>query len=65
MVNEIYNTDRTCRIHIGLGSAESNSFEGLDYSWKVVDVFNDHNYTSYNDLSHPEMEGVVFFDKHV
>jgi len=63
MVNEIYNTDRTCRIHIGLASAESNSFEGIDYSWKVIEIFNDHNYTYFNEDSHPEMEGVVFFNK--
>lgn len=50
---------------MGLASAESNTFEGLDYSWKVVNVYNDHNYTHYDPIAHPELEGVVFFDKHV
>lgn len=48
----VYNTNRTCSIHVGIGSKESREFEGLDYSWKILNVYNDKNYTHYND-AHP------------
>jgi len=64
MADTIYNTHRTCRIHMGIASAESKGFEGVDYSWKVLDFFNDANYTDYAPW-HPKLEGVMYFDKHV
>lgn len=48
-----------------MASTESNGFEGVDYSEKIIEFFNDSNYTDYNDYSHPKMEGVMFFNKNV
>lgn len=53
MYGTIENTDRTCRIHMGLGSTADNAFEAINYSWKVFEFFNDKNYTHYEPVSHP------------
>jgi hypothetical protein len=39
------------RIHIGLGSANDNSFRGIQYAHNKVQVFDDVNYIYDN--SHP------------
>lgn len=57
MADTLANTARTCRIHMGLASAESEAYEGVDYSWKVLEFFNDKNYTAYSP-AHPKLEGV-------
>ncbi|KRX04245.1 hypothetical protein PPERSA_11369 [Pseudocohnilembus persalinus] len=59
----LWNTDRTCRIHVGIASAESQTFQGVNYSWKVIEFFNDQNYT-YTE-AHPQLDGIMYFDKHV
>lgn len=41
MASTLWHTKRTCRIHIGMASLESNGFEGVDYSEKVIEFFND------------------------
>lgn len=51
------------RIHIGLGSKSDNSFRGIQYAHNKVQVFDDSNYI-YTD-AHPQLDGVMFFDKHV
>lgn len=62
-VDRIFNAKRTQRIHIGIGSLADNSFLGFEYSEKIVNVYNDKNYT-YT-AAHPQMDGVMFWDKHV
>lgn len=64
MLGMISDTNRTMRIHIGMGSLPDNSFRGLDYSENVVENFNDVNYTNYSP-QHPQIDGVFYFDKHV
>jgi hypothetical protein len=41
----LYNTHRTVRIHIGIGSGESKTFEGVEYSKNDLFIYNDVNYT--------------------
>lgn len=62
-IEYIFNAKRTQRIHIGLGSLANNSFVGIEYSEKIVNIYNDKNYT-YTE-AHPQMDGVMFWDKHV
>lgn len=50
-INTLNKTHRTMRIHIGLGSANDNSFRGIQYAHNKVQVFDDANYIYDN--SHP------------
>ena len=52
MIDTIYNTKRTVRIHIGLGSLHSNDYRLFDYASNLVINYNDKNYTHYSD-AHP------------
>lgn len=36
----------------------------FEYAEKVLNNYNDNNYTHYGD-NHPKKEGVAYFDKHV
>jgi len=62
-VSIAHEAKRTCRIHVGIGSKADNSFEGLQVSYNEFYVFNDKNYTNYTD-AHPQMDGVMYWDKH-
>lgn len=63
-IDRIFNAKRTQKIFIGIGSLEDNSFLAVQYSEKIVNVINDKNYTSYS-AAHPQIDGVVYFDKYV
>ncbi len=49
-------------IHIGIGSDEDNAFRGVMYGSNTLRVFDDKNYTYYSD-SHPQMDGVMYWDQ--
>lgn len=59
------NTKRTCAIHLGLGSKEDHSFRMLEYAEKILNNYNDKNYTNYNESYHPQRPGLAYWDKHV
>lgn len=61
----LISTNRTMKIHGGWASLPDNTFRGMNYAANFVDLFNDRNYYEYNDYSHPQLDGVFFFDKHV
>lgn len=61
----LINARRTCAIHLGIASAPDHSFRMLEYSYKTLNIYDDQNYTNYNATSHPKMNGIAFFDKHV
>ena len=62
MLNE---ADRTMKIHGGWASLPDNLFRGMDYAANFVDFYDDHNYTHYNQVDHPELDGIFFLNKHV
>lgn len=62
-VNQLFKTPRTCTIHVGVGSKKDNSFYGLEIAWNALHIYNDKNYTNYTE-AHPQMDGVMFWDKH-
>ena len=37
----------------------------FEYSQNVLNNYDDKNYTNYNPKSHPKMNGIAYFDKHV
>ena len=63
-VDQAYNTPRTCRVHIGIGSRADNCFEGIQMSFNEFNIFDDKNYTHYSE-AHPQMDGVMFWDQRV
>lgn len=59
------NAHRTCAIHLGLSSSVDHEFRMLEYSEKILNNYDDNNYTNYNAKSHPKKKGIAYFDKHV
>ncbi|CAF2136472.1 unnamed protein product [Rotaria magnacalcarata] len=66
------NAQRTCSIHLGLGSYERNSsltadtnfgFRGIEYSARELNVYNWED--MFNTKAHPILRDVVYWDKHV
>jgi hypothetical protein len=57
------NAKRTCSIHIGVGDKNTGEFRGIEYSAKVLNIYDDLNQPTY--AQHPYLEHVVYWDKHV
>ena len=66
------NAQRTCSIHLGLGSFERNissktdenvGFRGIEYSAAELNIFNWQD--MYSTKAHPVFKDVVYWDKHV
>ena len=55
---------RTCTIHLGIGSTDQHIFRMFEYSYKVLNNYDDANYTHYSE-AHPQANGIAYFDKHV
>ena len=45
-------------VHFGFGSEKSKSFEGIEYSSNSLFIYDDKNYTYYNESHHPQMDGM-------
>jgi len=54
---------RPAKIHVGIGSRLENKFEGIEMDFNEIHIFDDKNYTYYSDV-HPQMDGIMFWDKH-
>jgi predicted Zn-dependent protease with MMP-like domain len=61
--NRMVNTHRTCSVFLGVGGRHLNQFRAIEYSLQQVVAFNDVNYPYYAE-THPQLDGVVFIDKH-
>lgn len=46
---------------LGVGDGKSNSFRGFEYSYSVLNVFNDVNMQPYNQTWHPRIPGLVYW----
>jgi hypothetical protein len=57
-------TNRTMMIHLGFGSLPDKLFRGVDYASNYIAFYNDNNYTHYS-ASHPQLDGIFYYDKHV
>lgn len=62
-ISLLTNAHRTCAIHLGVGSTDDHSFRMFEYSYKILNNYDDTNYTFT--ANHPKAEGVAYFDKHV
>lgn len=57
----IKDANRTCPIHVALGSAQDNAFRGLTIAQKAYEIYND---TSLNYTGHPSLPGIMYWNKH-
>lgn len=55
-------TNRTMKIHLGLGSSVDKTFRGVNYAHNFIDFFDDKNYRHYGP-EHPQLNGVFYYDK--
>ncbi len=62
-MDSLKKTHRTAAIHMGVGSAADNAVRGVEYSFNKLEIFDDKNYTYYSP-AHPQLDGIVFWDKH-
>ena len=56
-------TNRTMMIHLGIGSVPDKLFRGFDYAANFLYMYTDKNYTHYDTLSHPQLDGIFYYDK--
>eukprot|EP00761_Pharyngomonas_kirbyi_P012196 gb/GECH01012223.1/.p1 GENE.gb/GECH01012223.1/~~gb/GECH01012223.1/.p1 ORF type:complete len:436 (+),score=87.35 gb/GECH01012223.1/:1-1308(+) len=63
-LSRIASAKRTCSIFVGLGDSKMNQFRAVEYSHENVTVLDDKNFPAYPP-DHPQMNGLVFIDKHV
>ena len=62
-LNRLINTNRTCAIHIGVGDSRTGEFRGVEYSYKQLNIYDWMTQPVYD--QHPQLPGVVYWDKHV
>lgn len=53
------------KIHGGWGSLPDNTFRGMNFASNFLYLYDDKNYTHYDPVAHPQMDGIFFLDKHV
>ena len=57
-------------VHFGIGDGNNPFFNGIESSENTLNIYDDQNYTCY-DLpytcytdAHPQMNGIMYWDKH-
>lgn len=60
-INRMQNSRRTCDLILGVGDGKLNQFRGFEYSYSVLNVFDDKNMMPYNETWHPRIPDVVYW----
>ncbi len=73
-INRMINTHRTCGnklfissrfyvadLMLGVGDGKTNEFRGFQYSYSVLNVFDDQNLMPYNETWHPRINDIVYW----
>jgi len=60
-INRMINHRRTCNLILGVGDGKSSSFRGMQYSYSVLNVFDDMNMRPNNGTWHPKVPDVVYW----
>jgi isopenicillin-N N-acyltransferase-like protein len=60
-LNRMINTRRTCDLLLGVGDGKLNQFRGVQYSYSVMNVFDDMNLRPINNTWHPRIPNVVYW----
>jgi len=59
-INRMINSRRTCNLMLGVGDGKLNEFRGFQYSYSVLNVFDDQNLRP-NATWHPKIKDVVYW----
>jgi len=54
-------TDRTCNLLFGVGDGKEGRFRGYQYSYSVLNVFDDTNLQPYNETWHQRIKDTVYW----
>jgi len=57
----LVNTDRTCDLLFGVGDGKSNVFRGYQYSYSVLNTYDDENLQPLNETWHPRIKDAVYW----
>jgi len=60
-INRMVNSRRTCDLILGVGDGKLNEFRGFEYSYSVLNVFDDTNMMPYNQTWHPRIKDTVYW----
>jgi len=60
-INRMINAHRTCDLILGVGDGKIPEFRGMEYSYSVLNVFNDMNLKPDNKTWHPKIKDVVYW----
>jgi len=60
-INRMINARRTCDLMLGVGDGKSNEFRGMQYSYSVLNVFDDTNLQPLNNTWHPRIPKTVYW----
>jgi len=60
-INRMINARRTCDLMLGVGDGKLGYFRGMEYSYSVLDVFDDKNLRPDNSSWHPRIKDVVYW----
>ena len=64
-INMIQNAKKTYQIYVGVGSKSDNELRGFQYSYAKTEVYSDKNWSKPFSTNHPQMNGVMYWDKSV
>jgi len=59
--SRLINTPRTCDLLFGVGDGKVSEFNGYQYSYSVLNVYDDLNLEPYNETWHPRMKDIVYW----
>jgi len=59
--NILANTPRTCDILMGFGDGKANEFRGYQWSYSVLNVYDDENLKPANDSWHAKIDDIVYW----
>jgi len=59
-INRMFSARRTCDLMLGVGDGKLNQFRGMQYSYSVLNVFDDTNLQP-NQTWHPRIPNVVYW----
>lgn len=62
-ITRMQQAKRTCSVWLGIGSWEENKFNAVGYAYENITVYDDSNLEVGN-AQHPQIQDVVYVDKH-
>jgi len=60
-INRMINARRTCDLILGVGDGKTGTFRGMQYSYSVLNVFDDKNMRPNNNTWHAKLQDIVYW----